>query len=93
MAGIKFNLMVVAPEIIVFILATFVAVIGFGFKIIQSNTKAIESINITLTEIQTSNKYEEKDCEQRHAYISGKFKDHGLRIEDHERRISKLEQK
>jgi hypothetical protein len=34
MAGIKFSLMVVPPEIIVFILATFVAVIGFGFKVI-----------------------------------------------------------
>ena len=85
--------MVIPPEIIVFILATFVAVIGFGFKVIQSNTKAIESINITLTEIQTSNKYEEKDCKQKHAYIAGKFKDHGLKIEDHERRISKLEDK
>ena len=85
--------MVVPPEIIVFILATFVAVIGFGFKVIQSNTKAIESINITLTEIQTSNKYEEKDCKSKHGYITDKFKDQGLRIEDHERRISKLEDK
>lgn len=83
--------MVIPVELVGIFVVFFGSIIGFGFKVIVSNTKAIEAINNTLTEIKTSNKYEAIDCEKQHESIAGKFKDINLRLTDHEKRIDKLE--
>ena len=85
--------MEIPVELIAICLGFFGAVIGFGFKVIVSNTRAIEAINNTLTEIKTSNKYEIKDCEKSHELISNQFKDIKLKLSDHERRLDILEDK
>lgn len=78
-------------QIFVLLMSLLVGVISFTvgilLKTLNQNTKAINSINITLA------KYEEQDKrdKEEEAYIKGKLATHGKRLEDHEKRIYKLE--
>jgi hypothetical protein len=78
-------------EFIVLVASFFIAVIGFGFKVIMENTKAIESINVVLAKILTGNMYEDKVCTTKHEYINDKLKSHSEKLEKHEIRIQNLE--
>ncbi|MEI8086564.1 MAG: hypothetical protein WCG93_10155 [Paludibacter sp.] len=78
------------PLIIVAI-GIFISVIGFGFKVIIENTKAIENINVVLAKILTSNMYEEKEGTAQHDYINRRMAKHSDIIQEHEIRITKLE--
>lgn len=79
-------------EIIIIAISLFITVLGFGFKVIMENTKAIENINIVLAKILTSNMYEDKECTAKHKYINEKFRQHSEKLDNHEKRIIKVEQ-
>jgi hypothetical protein len=78
-------------EFIVLVAGFFIAVIGFGFKVIMENTKAIESINVVLAKILTGNSYEDKVCTTKHDYINEKLKSQTDKLDNHETRIQNLE--
>jgi hypothetical protein len=80
-------------EIIVVVIGVFFSILGFGFLVIWQNTKAINSINITLSEINTKDKFEEKECAAQHSYISKKFSEHGSKIEAHSMLLTEHEAK
>lgn len=80
-------------EIIVVFLTAFLSAIGGVFVAINNSTKAINSINITLAKFKVSSDFEEKECKTRHVYVNLKFKKTDEKLENHEKRISKLEPK
>ena len=67
------------------------ALILMLFKVLGSNTTAINNINLYLETLKTSNKYEGKECETTHKYISEKFKKHDAQLDSHEKRLIKIE--
>jgi len=66
-----------------FLFSIMTIIVGFLFKILGANTAAIESINVTLAKIETSSKYEEKECLEVHGYIKKKLIEHSSKIEAH----------
>lgn len=78
-------------QLVVVSISIFIGIIGFVVGILlttlNSNTKAINSINIILA------KYEEQDKrdKEEESYIKNKLTSHGQKLEDHEKRIYKLE--
>ena len=83
--------MTIPIQIVALSLSLFVGIISFVvgilLKTLNSNTKAINDINITLA------KYEEQDKrdKQEELYIKNKLSEHTKQINDHEKRIIKLE--
>ncbi len=81
----------IPTQIVVLTISIFGGVVSFMvgilLKTLNSNTKAINNINLTLA------KYEEQDKrdKEEEAYIKNKLATHGQKLEDHEKRIYKLE--
>lgn len=80
-------------EIIVVTISTIVlavgSLIGIVVKAMTNNTEAINNIKEWMAERETAAKYESNECENQHKYINRKFKEHGDKIEDHEKRLNK----
>lgn len=68
-----------------------VLIIGFMFKILTDNTKAIDGINITLAKIEIKDGFNSTDLVRRHNYIEDRFKIHDEKLSEHDRRILKIE--
>ncbi len=83
--------MTIPIQIVALSISLFVGIISFVvgilLKTLNSNTKAINDINITLA------KYEEQDKrdKQEELYIKNKLSEHTKQLNDHEKRILKLE--
>lgn len=80
---IPIEIIIGAISVVFFLL---VLIIGFMFKVLTENTKAIEGINITLAKMETKDVFEESDCKTKHGYIAKK-------LDSHDKRITKLETK
>lgn len=85
--------MTIPIEIVSAAIAAFLSVLGFGFMVIWQNTKAINAINITLSEINTK----EKASVDKHNVIdtrlnehSAKIQAHGLILTEHDVKIKEL---
>ena len=75
--------MSVPIEIVVAVVGAFFSILGFGFLIIWQNTKAINSIHITISEINMKENFEGKACDNRHATIEKRLNEHSSKIEAH----------
>ena len=87
-------------EIIVVVVGAFLSILGFGFLVIWQNTKAINSINVTLSELNMKETIGETICASRHSIIdkrlnehSAKINAHGLLLSEHEVKIKELQNK
>lgn len=82
--------MTIKIELIIFFLGLFVtvltAVISWVAKVVVKCTEAIDAIHITLAKMGERNLSENKECRLKHTYVSEK-------INNHEKRIVKLESK
>lgn len=78
-------------QLVVFSISVFVGIVSFTvgilLKTLNSNTKAINSINITLAKYEEQDK---RDREEEH-YMKNKLSEHTMQLKDHEKRINKLE--
>lgn len=82
------------PLIVVTITIAFsimTTLIGILLKVLANNTKAIEEMKIFIAKQETADGYEEKECNNRHTYITKKLSQHSDFIQNHEIRLSKLE--
>ena len=83
--------MTIPIQIVALSISLFVGIISFVvgilLKTLNCNTKAINDINVTLA------KYEEQDKrdKQEELYIKNKLSEHTKQLNDHEKRILKLE--
>lgn len=66
-------------------------IIGFMFKVLTNNTDAINNISLYIAKDEERSLFEEKDCSTRHAYVNSKLKQHTDKLEEHEKRINKIE--
>lgn len=73
----------IVVAILTFVFSVLTIIVGFLIKILNANTNAIKNINLTLVKIETSSKYEEKECTTIHNYISKKITEHSSKIEAH----------
>lgn len=78
-------------EIVVVILGFFTTLIIGFIKVVIDNTKSNNNINITLAKIETRLDLEDKKNAEEHGYIKTKLAKHTENLENHEKRIIKLE--
>jgi len=78
-------------QIVVLSITIFVGIISFTvgilLKTLNSNTKAINSINITMAKYEEQSKRDKEE----EIYIKNKLSEHGRQINNHDRRLTKLE--
>lgn len=87
---IKIELVVLFISVFIMILS---GIIGWVARVVVKCTEAIEAINVTLAKISVSNMYEDKECVLKHTYVSEKLKQHTEKLDNHEKRITKIEDK
>lgn len=83
---LEIPIQIVALSITLFV-GTISFAVGILLKTLNSNTKAINNINITMAKYEEQNKRDKEE----EAYIKNKLSEHGKQINNHDRRISKLE--
>ena len=80
-----------------------VAILGFAFSVIigvtsffvkamNNSTKAITDIRLWMIKKDTAEKFMTKSCITNHSNINRKFNDQGKRIDNHEKRLTTLEE-